>query len=135
MKCTQQNLLSTCFSRMICSRLLHLCALASPTVNAQRAVLHNVPLSVPLQINGDNVQFELRSDVFLSAEKPLSPIVSHSELQGQKLQELVISHPLISFAEDNFYQLKDIFRKFLSVLHNMQYYVLIIIYFNTLYYI
>lgn len=102
---------------MICSRLLHLCALASPTVSAQRAVLHNVPLSVPLQIDDDNVQFELRSDVFLSAEKPLSPILSPSELHEQKLQELIISHPLISFTEDNFYELKDVFRKFSSVLH------------------
>lgn len=99
-----------CFSRMLCNRLLHLCGLACPDL--QRSVLNNVPLSVPLLYDDENVQFEVRSDVFLSSEKPLSLLVNPAEVEGSLLPEISISHPIISFEEENFYELKNVFRKY-----------------------
>lgn len=94
---------------MLCSRLVHLCSLASASISESRAVFTDVPISVPFQYDEDNVQLELRADMFISSKKPLPSLVDQLAGSDMHLPELTVSHPLISLVEENFYELKDVF--------------------------
>jgi len=96
-------------NRMICSRLLHLCTLANPELSRHRMVFTNAPMSVPFYWEDNLVQFQMRSDVFISSNQPLPAIVSPSVAEQHPVPELTVSHPLISLEEENFYEFKDIF--------------------------
>ncbi|XP_054258974.1 39S ribosomal protein L37, mitochondrial [Macrosteles quadrilineatus] len=96
-------------NRMICNRLVHLCSLACPDISRQRMVFNDVPMSVPLYWEEDPLEFRMRSDVFISSEKPLPAIVSPSVAESCILPDLMVSHPVISLDESNFYEFKDIF--------------------------
>ncbi|KAG8262659.1 39S ribosomal protein L37, mitochondrial [Homalodisca vitripennis] len=96
-------------NRMMCSRLVHLCSLASPEISRQRHVLHDAPLCASLMWDSDPVMLEVRADMCLVSDKPLNPLVEPVEAEGLEVPELTVSHPLISLEEDNFYELKDVF--------------------------
>uniref|UniRef100_A0A1B6G2X7 Large ribosomal subunit protein mL37 n=1 Tax=Cuerna arida TaxID=1464854 RepID=A0A1B6G2X7_9HEMI len=96
-------------NRMLCSRLVHLCSLASPELNGKCHVLHDAPLRASLLWDSDPVMLEVRADICLVSDKPLNPLVEPVEAEGLQVPELTVSHPLISLEEENFYEFKDVF--------------------------
>jgi len=94
---------------VMCSQLIQLCEMAAPGLSAGRSLLLDAPLRAALRYEQDTLLLQLRADMLLSTDKPLPALVTPSDADAVPLPPLLVSHPLISIEEENFYDLENIF--------------------------
>uniref|UniRef100_A0A1B6DL06 Large ribosomal subunit protein mL37 n=1 Tax=Clastoptera arizonana TaxID=38151 RepID=A0A1B6DL06_9HEMI len=96
-------------NHLLSSRLLQLCALSLNNKKSLKSIIQDAMFSVPLVIDSNQVQLEIRADVLLTSSSPLPCAVDPDYSSQFPIPDISPLHPLVSLQEDNIYQLQDIF--------------------------
>jgi hypothetical protein len=110
-----------CFSDLLSAELLQLCEFAyKNNVDAalNHAVVQDETVIVPLEKDGDLIQFELTVNFLLNSAAPLPAYADADEVQATQNIPLPDLYPIkhtIALEKENIYQTKNIFRKFGSI--------------------
>lgn len=84
---------------------------------SSRALVQDETVFVPLEKDGDLIQLELTADFLLNSATPLQAYADADEVQKTRDIPLPDLYPIkhtITLEKENIYQLKHVFRKFLS---------------------
>lgn len=68
-----------------------------------------MPFVVPVQHNGDQIQFKVHADTFITAKRAIQPAATDAH-QSLELPDIFPLKPTISMPQSNIYQLKDHYR-------------------------
>jgi hypothetical protein len=97
------------FSRLLIAKLINHCErLAGVAVTKNRKVLTNAFFVVPVEKEGDLIQFEVNADTFMSAKTPITPF---SKVEDVELPNIFPIKPTISIPTENIYKQQRIYRK------------------------
>ncbi|XP_046740405.1 39S ribosomal protein L37, mitochondrial [Diprion similis] len=96
--------------RNLSQKLLQLCeSLSGPQVAFERNLIHNGVVSLPIEKDEKQLQFELRADILVTSSSPLKPIASKDEGNHIQLSNL---HPIdstITLEKENIYTLRNFY--------------------------
>lgn len=101
------------FSRLFVSKTIQECdKLAGKSIVSNRKTINDALFVVPIEKDGDVLQFEITADTFLTAKKPISAVsTSATELSQNQLPDMFPLKYTISMPQTNIYQLRDVYRK------------------------
>ena len=101
-------------SDLLSSKLIHLCEFACGR-SVSHSVVQDEIVSVPFEKDGDLIQLELTVDFLLNSAKTLPAYSSPEVVQTTRDIELPNIYPIkhtITLEKENFYEIRDIFRKY-----------------------
>lgn len=106
--------------RLLLAKLLDECEhLAGRSTSASRHIVHNVPVNVTLQRNGEPIRFDVHADTFVAAKRPIQPATAAVSSEATAQAQLPDIFPLkatISLPQSNIYRLIDHYRKWMLII-------------------
>lgn len=96
--------------RLLIAKLLDECErLVGRSTTSTRQIVHNVAFDVPVKYNGDQIQFKMQADTFITSKRAIQPAPKDG-YQTVELPDIFPLKPTISMPQSNIYQLKDHYR-------------------------
>lgn len=98
------------FSRYITDKLLQYCEkLSDVSITSQRKILDKALFVTPFEKDGELIQFEKTAETFVVSKQPIKPV--DKVANAGELPDIYPLNSNISIDKENFYQLRNIYRK------------------------